>query len=53
MQERKNAGAYPTTEFEVCDLKVYQVGATDLSNAAVPGDMPDFTDAPANPWGSK
>ena len=53
VQERKNAGAYPTTEFEVCDLKVYQVGATDLSNAAVPGDMPDFTDAPANPWGSK
>lgn len=53
VQERKNAGAYPTTEFEVCDLKVYQVGATDLSNAAVHGDMPDFTDAPANPWGSK
>ena len=53
VQERKNAGAYPTTEFEVCDLKVYQVGATDLSNAAVPGDMPDFTGAPANPWGSK
>ena len=50
VQERKNAGAYPTTEFEVCDLKVYQVDATDLSQSTDVGDMPDFTNAPANPW---
>lgn len=50
VQERKNAGAYPTTEFEVCDLKIYQPAATDFSNTPY-ADMPDFPDAPANPWG--
>lgn len=53
VQERKNAGAYPTTEFEVCDLKVYSNTPTDFSGSSADGDMPDFSGAgqPGNPWG--
>lgn len=40
LQERKAAGAYPTTEFTVCDLKEYNVESTDLSNSGATGDMP-------------
>ena len=40
LQERKAAGAYPTTEFTVGDLKEYNVEATDLSNSGTSGDMP-------------
>lgn len=40
LQERKAAGAYPTTEFTVCDLKEYNVESTDLSNSGSAGDMP-------------
>ena len=40
LQERKAAGAYPTTEFTVGDLKEYDVEPTDLSNSGVAGDMP-------------
>ena len=40
LQERKAAGAYPTTEFTVCDLKEYNVESTDLSNSGAAGDMP-------------
>ena len=50
VQERKNAGAYPSTEFEVCDLKEYVVKPTDLA-AVETGDMPDFSGQPGNPWG--
>lgn len=50
VQERKNAEAYPTTEFEVCDLKVYEVSATDLSKSSNDEDMPAFDGAPSNPW---
>lgn len=51
VQERKNAGAYPTTEFKVCDLEVYQVKPTDLSSQSAVGDMPDFSVGPnSNPW---
>lgn len=50
VQERKNAGAYPNTEFEVCDLKEYVVRPTDLT-AVETGDMPDFSGQPENPWG--
>ncbi|MCG8399582.1 hypothetical protein LWS67_24145, partial [Bacillus atrophaeus] len=32
LQDRKAAGAYPTTEFEVCDLKVYTIEPTDFNN---------------------
>lgn len=49
VQERKNAGAYPTTEFEVCDLKEYKVSATDFSHNPADDDLPEA--APANPWG--
>lgn len=48
VQERKNAGAYPTTDFEVCDFKVYEVAPTNLNNT--PAADP-FAPAPAsNPW---
>lgn len=41
LQERKAAGAYPTTEFEVCDLKEYTVESTDFNNNPEPSsDMP-------------
>lgn len=49
VQERKNAGAYPSTEFEVCDLKEYVLSPTDFSSEDS-GDMPDFGAASANPW---
>lgn len=41
LQERKAAGAYPTTEFEVCDLKEYTIEPTDFNNNPEPSsDMP-------------
>lgn len=40
LQERKAAGAYPTTEFTVCGLKEYNVESTDLSNSGAADDMP-------------
>lgn len=40
LQERKAAGAYPTTEFTVCDLKENNVESTDLSNSGAAGNMP-------------
>lgn len=40
LQERKAAGAYPTTEFTVGGLKEYDVESTDLSNSGASGDMP-------------
>lgn len=46
LQDRKNNGAYPTTDFEVCDFKVYEVKATNFNEA--PADP--FGAAPANPW---
>lgn len=48
VQERKNAGAYPTTDFEVGDFKVYEVKATNLDEA--PADPFGAAPAPANPW---
>ena len=52
LQERKAAGAYPTTEFTVCDLKEYNVESTDLSNSSASGDMPfpPGNDAGGTPW---
>lgn len=52
LQERKAAGAYPTTEFTVCDLKEYNVESTDLSNSGASGDMPfpPDNDAGGTPW---
>jgi len=40
VKERKNAGAYPTTEFVVGPLKEYEVDATAIE------DMPAATEAP-------
>lgn len=49
VQERKNAGAYPTTDFEVGPFKVYEVTATNLTEA--PAADPFAPEAsPANPW---
>ena len=51
LQERKAAGAYPTTEFIVGDLKEYNVEATDLSNSGAAGNMPFPDDtAGGTPW---
>ena len=52
LQERKNAGAYPTTEFTVGELKEYNVEATDLSNSGTSSDMPfpPVNDAGGTPW---
>ena len=51
LQERKAAGAYPTTEFIVSDLKEYNVESTDLSNSGASGDMPfPGNDAGGTPW---
>lgn len=46
LEDRKAAGAYPSTTFEVCPLKEFTVTATDLANAAAPSPMPVF----ANPF---
>lgn len=51
LQERKAAGAYPTTEFSVGDLKEYNVEATDFSNTS--GDnnpFPPADNAGGTPW---
>ena len=46
VKERKEAGAYATTEFEVCDLKEYAVKPTELpTSAPVDDDLPM-----GNPW---
>ena len=52
LQERKAAGAYPTTEFTVGELKEYNVEATDFSNSGASGDMPfpPANDAGGTPW---
>ena len=50
VNERKESGAYPTTEFEICDLKEYTVEAT---NFAVPaGNVDPFgaQNEEQSPW---
>lgn len=48
VQDRKNAGAYPNTDFEVGDFKVYEVKSTNLNEAPID---PFGAPAPAaNPW---
>lgn len=46
IQDRKNAGAYPNTEFVVCDFKEYNVEATNFGTE-VNSDLP--TDS-SSPW---
>lgn len=47
VQERKDAGAYSTTDFEVCDLKEYVVKPTEIAEtpSVVVDDLPM-----GNPW---
>lgn len=51
LQDRKAAGAYPTTEFTVGDLKEYNVEATDFSNTDSSNNDLPFGSAPSDtPW---
>ena len=50
LQERKAAGAYPTTEFTVGDLKEYNVESTDFSNSGASGDIPFPPNDNNSPW---
>lgn len=50
LQERKAAGAYPTTEFTVGDLKEYNVEATNFSDPASGTDMPFVLADSVTPW---
>ena len=47
VQERKDAGAYSTTDFDVCDLKEYVVKPTEIAEtpSVVEDDLPM-----GNPW---
>lgn len=48
--ERKEAGAYPTTEFEVCELKEYTVAASNLSAAPSEDPFASLDSSENNPW---
>lgn len=51
LQERKSAGAYPTTEFIVGDLKEYSIEATNFNTVNTSGDMPfDVPTGDGFPW---
>lgn len=53
LQERKNTGAYPTTEFKVCELKEYSVEPTTF-NETPAGDMPfDIPSSDTHAWFDK
>lgn len=49
LQERKANGAYPDTEFSICDLKEYSVEATEFSAQKDDEEMPGSGNA-AYPW---
>lgn len=50
VKERKDNGAYPTTEFEVCELKEYTVAATKFESSA-PAEDPFATSVDSDmPW---
>lgn len=54
LQNRKANGAYPTTEFSVCDLKEYTVESTDFAdnaNSEMPFAAPDA--GASSPWFGK
>jgi hypothetical protein len=51
LQERKANGAYPDTEFSVCDLKEYGVEATNFSEVTnSDSDMPFVEGGSSSPW---
>lgn len=52
LAEAKKAGSWPNTEYQVCELKEYEVKPTDFSSPA-PGSMPDDGGSEADdimPW---
>ena len=51
LQNRKSAGAYPTTEFSTCDLKEYTVESTDFIASSSESDLPFESDGGTpSPW---
>lgn len=52
LQSRKAAGAYPNTEFNVCELKEYTVEATDFNTVESSSDLP-FDSDNLSPWFNK
>lgn len=50
MQTRKANGAYPSTEFEVCDLKEYSVEATDFTTTSTQESRAPFETDSSSPW---
>lgn len=53
LQNRKAAGAYPTTEFEVCDLKEYTIEPTDFNNDLTQTGSPFDMPMQPSPWFDK
>ena len=50
LHDRKEAGAYPTTEFEICELKEYTVEATNLSSSIKEDPFASQGGSEDNPW---
>lgn len=50
LQQRKQNGAYTTTEFEVCDLKEYTVEASNLAAPTAGEALPFESTGEASPW---
>lgn len=51
LQERKANGAYPDTEFSICDLKEYSVEATEFATTTEDdGDLPFAGSESSSPW---
>ena len=53
LQDRKAAGAYPNTEFEVCDLKEYTIEPTDFNNNTTQTESPFDMPVQSSPWFDK
>lgn len=54
LQERKANGAYPDTEFSICDLKEYSVEATEFATTTEDdGDFPSASNESSSPWFGK
>lgn len=54
LQERKANGAYPDTEFSICDLKEYSVEATEFATTTEDdGDLPCAGSEASSPWFNK
>ena len=54
LQERKANGAYPDTEFSICDLKEYSVESTEFATTTEDdGDLPFAGSESSSPWFNK